>query len=425
MNIYAHFSPNCFRGICLLAFLNLTSVSVFAQKTPDSPAIRGAKTDNSYANRTEVSKAKNATDAQVLAEIEGNYGLGDVVRIVITTPKPTTEPLGRPMSGKPSTINVSPLSIPNGMLTPSNNLPTRQQETMTPPTEGIGTSPYNTSGQPIVTPTTRPNGEQLTPIGNKPAPQQGQTPPPYSGTRQSTATPTNRRNNNEISSIGGNAVPQQRTATPQYNTGGQPISTPSPRRNNSEISSIGGSVPQQRTTPPQYNAPNQQSNQQIATPTTRPNGSFTPINNAPVRQQGTTPPQYQPTPRAETLIVSSKTPDTGSQMMASTSNTIDLSSFFDKKEDTNLSKTVTNVINVSNTIEEKPVVEQRVERTVRTSERAERSSSSRASSSGSKASKLSKSSGFSFKNLFSFGQFKETKRRNMKSHKKYGCYRFN
>ena len=55
----------------------------YAQKTP---SIKDVKTDNVYANTTEVNKSKYATDAQVLAEIEGNYGIGDIVRIVERPP---------------------------------------------------------------------------------------------------------------------------------------------------------------------------------------------------------------------------------------------------------------------------------------------------------------------------------------------------
>ncbi len=97
MNNLIAFSSS--KRIYMCVFLSFICVFAFAQKTTN---IKGVKTDNAYANTTEISKSKNATDEQVLAEIEGNYGIGDIVRIVETTPKPTIDPLARRGNGQPA-----------------------------------------------------------------------------------------------------------------------------------------------------------------------------------------------------------------------------------------------------------------------------------------------------------------------------------
>jgi hypothetical protein len=510
MNIYLHLSSHRFRGMYLSASLNVIMTTfTFAQQA--APVIKGAKTDNNYANTTEISKAKNATDEQVLDQIEGNYGLGDIVRIVITTPKPTTPPLTNTGTGKPtSSIKMPPPAFPNGMITPPiGNLPVPQQET-TPPQYNVPETPIATT--PTANRPTTPNG-QLTPIGNRPAPQQGTTPPQYNRdgqpmatvpnanranpngqftpinnrpTPQQTAaappivyeyyntkgeqiappnskgvfdfTPLNKRpapqqttastpikyeyyntkgqlipppnGNGQTPPIGNRPAPQQGTTPPQYNSDGQPIATTPtsnrPTNPNGQLAPIGNRpAPQQGITPPQYNS----DGQPIATtPTanrpTNPNGQLEPIGNRPAPQQGITPPQYNKDGQP--------IPDNNSSITASTSDKVDLTSFFENK---------TPVVEKKEQVIEKEVITQKsvelveqregTERT-RSSEtsRAERSPSRAERSPVSSGNKAAKASGFSLKSPFSFSglgksNLKETKRRNMKTHKKYGCYKFN
>ncbi len=92
------------KSIYLWISLSFISVFTFAQKTS---AIKGVKTDNAYANTTVISKSKNASDAQVLAEIEGNYGIGDIVRIVVATPKPAFDPLTLRGNGETVATNIT------------------------------------------------------------------------------------------------------------------------------------------------------------------------------------------------------------------------------------------------------------------------------------------------------------------------------
>lgn len=60
--------------------------------------MKGTKTDKVFANTTEIYKFKAASDVQVLAELESEYGIGDVVRISDAPPAPTTVPLTRTTS---------------------------------------------------------------------------------------------------------------------------------------------------------------------------------------------------------------------------------------------------------------------------------------------------------------------------------------
>jgi hypothetical protein len=425
----------------LWASLNLISTVTFAQTMPP-PAIRGAKTDNNYANTTEINKTKGASDAQVLAEIEGDYGIGDVVRIVITTPKPVTDPLANSGHNGSSSVKMSRPGIPTGLISPPiGNLPAPQQET-TPPAYS------NTNEQPTTTtPTanrTNPNG-QFTPIANRPAPLQTTAAKPivyeyYNSKGQRIPPPnTNAPNNNgQFTPIANRPVPQQTMTPPQYNnTNGKPkVESPTANRTNpnGQFTPIGNRpAPQQSTTAKPivyeyYNA----KGQRIPPPnsnTPNNNGQSTPIANRPAPQQTTTPPQYNNTPQQSITTtpnksnvevtmpnIVSKTPFSSTNYTASMNDKLDFTNV-SQKEYAPEKEVVTNK-SVSTTSEKT----ERVERT----ERAQSTRSERSSSSGS--SRASKSSGFSFKDIFSGlggSGLKSTKHRNMKSSKKYGCYRFN
>ena len=79
--------------------------------------MKGTKTDKVFANTTEIYKFKAASDAQVLAELESEYGIGDVVRISDAPPAPTTVPLTPATS---ISTEKKPLpSIPKANTTPT------------------------------------------------------------------------------------------------------------------------------------------------------------------------------------------------------------------------------------------------------------------------------------------------------------------
>lgn len=85
-------SSHCIKLILYLLSLNTSIIS--AQTT----SVKGTKTDKVFANTTEIYKSKTASDAQVLAELESDYGIGDVVRISDAPPASTTVPLSRTAS---------------------------------------------------------------------------------------------------------------------------------------------------------------------------------------------------------------------------------------------------------------------------------------------------------------------------------------
>lgn len=363
MNINLIYSSLALGRVHLMVPISLISTLTFAQ----APAVKGAKTDNNYANTTEINKTKGSSDAQVLAEIEGDYGIGDVVRIVVTTPKPVTNPLAHSGNANPSSVNLGQPNFPTGQISPPiNNLPAPQQPTIPPQYNGSSEAPIA-----AVPTNNQPNNGQFTPINNR------------------------------------STTPQTATTAPKFeyeyrNSKGQII--PNPNANK---------------------LPNNQPN----------NGQFTPINNRPTTPQtATAAPKFEyeyrnskgqiiPNPNANkpsnptnlTPNIAAKTPVLNATPTLPTTPQTDLSNV-NIKEKTNDNQLITN--NEKSTPNEKVAS---IERTERQSNRSESS----ASSGGSRA---SKSVGFSFKNIFSnFGGsgLKTTKRRGMKSSRKYGCYRFN
>jgi hypothetical protein len=427
MNINLRNSSHSWGRMYLWASLNLLTTLTFAQTTPPV-IVKGTKTDNNYANTTEINKTKGSSDAQVLAEIEGDYGIGDVVRIVITTPKPTTDPLARSGNGMPSNINMSRPSMPS--MPPISGLPAPQQGT-TPPQY----TPEND----------RPNSGSITPIGNRAVPQG--TPQYFDATgRKFSGLPTvskptqffdaqgrpvmvmpkdnNPNRNGDFTPVANRPAPQQPSKPivyEYYNSKGQLI--PPPTANNSSNPNRSGDftpianrpAPQQTAKPIVYEYYDSKG-RLIPPPTAnKPNNGVptSPIANRPAPQQGTTQPFVNvPKTGSETPNSGAKAPDLYTATASSTPTKADLSNATIKEQ----------------VAENETVTEKSFDAPRENSERVERTERSSGGSSSSGGSRASKSSGFSFKNIFSgFGGsgMKTTKRRNMSSHKKYGCYRFN
>jgi hypothetical protein len=80
----------------------------FAQSNQGG-AVKGTRTDKNFANTTAIYKSEKASDEQVLTEIEGEYGLGDMVRISNAAPASVV----LPASILPKTVNsINPLPTP-------------------------------------------------------------------------------------------------------------------------------------------------------------------------------------------------------------------------------------------------------------------------------------------------------------------------
>ena len=106
--------------------------------------VKETLTNKNYANTTEVHKTASATDAEVLNQLEGNYGIGDEVRISVAPPPKTTDSLAKKMSksvdvasSKPAIpifdidAKISAKGVESNPETPLNSVKTSQKTTVT------------------------------------------------------------------------------------------------------------------------------------------------------------------------------------------------------------------------------------------------------------------------------------------------------
>jgi hypothetical protein len=102
---YAHKVPLwiLLSGFCLTAS---------AQKE----VVKEVLTNKNYANTTEIHKKETATDADVLSQLEGNYGIGDEVRISVAPPPKVSDTLSK-KAAKLIEVKASMPTIPEGDVT--------------------------------------------------------------------------------------------------------------------------------------------------------------------------------------------------------------------------------------------------------------------------------------------------------------------
>jgi hypothetical protein len=84
------------RNIIITAALALSQTALQAQQHKAVESV----VDERYGNTTIVYKDKNTTDEDLLRQLEGNFGMGDVVRITEAPPKPA------PMAALPATASA-------------------------------------------------------------------------------------------------------------------------------------------------------------------------------------------------------------------------------------------------------------------------------------------------------------------------------
>jgi hypothetical protein len=96
------------KRISLWLYLCLFCSLSFAQSNQEG-AVKGTRTDKNFANTTAIYKSEKASDEQVLTEIEGDYGLGDMIRI--SNAAPASVVLPAPVL--PKTVeSINPLPTP-------------------------------------------------------------------------------------------------------------------------------------------------------------------------------------------------------------------------------------------------------------------------------------------------------------------------
>jgi hypothetical protein len=204
--------------IGLLTALNSITICAFAQTTDN---IKGVKTDNSYANQTEVSKAKNATDLQVLNDLQGDYGLGDVVRIVVNSPKPTIDPLANKAKVSSQAVNFQNPPIPKTEVvvvaqnTPSNT-PAPVITSKSVVSQPTVPPQYKPANAPVLTATKAPSNTPAPVITSKSVVPQPTALPQYKPVNTPIVTTTSVPSNTPTPVITSKSVVSQPTGTPQY-----------------------------------------------------------------------------------------------------------------------------------------------------------------------------------------------------------------
>jgi hypothetical protein len=109
MTNFKFYSLKYAQKVSLWMLLSGFCLNASAQKE----VVKETLTNKNYANTTEVHKKESATDADVLSQLEGNYGIGDEVRITIAPPPKTADSLAKKVA-KPIDIKSTLPTIPEG-----------------------------------------------------------------------------------------------------------------------------------------------------------------------------------------------------------------------------------------------------------------------------------------------------------------------
>jgi hypothetical protein len=100
------------RFFLLKLLIIIPFLSVFNKiQAQEATQVKGKVTDKTYANTTEIHKTAQATDEQILKEVDKDYGIGDEVRIIIAPPKTTAPTLENKNPSIVTLQNTSPKLI--------------------------------------------------------------------------------------------------------------------------------------------------------------------------------------------------------------------------------------------------------------------------------------------------------------------------
>ena len=147
MNISLKFNPQLIAAAALM----LAGTTLSAQN------IKETVTDEKYANTTIVYKKGNANDAEILGQLNGSYGMSDVVRIAVAPPKPAAIPVAK--IEKPTAAATVQSVRPNAVAAP--------KLTTTQPVATAPAKPVATTSTAKVATTAKPTAAKSLP----PAPQ--------------------------------------------------------------------------------------------------------------------------------------------------------------------------------------------------------------------------------------------------------------
>jgi hypothetical protein len=139
MTNFKFYSFNFTQKASLWILLSGFCITASAQKE----VVKETLTNKNYANTTEVHKTATATDAEVLTQLEGNYGIGDEVRISVAPPPKTADSLAKKASKfvdvastKPAIpkfdidAKISSKGVESKAETPSNSVKTTEKTTV-------------------------------------------------------------------------------------------------------------------------------------------------------------------------------------------------------------------------------------------------------------------------------------------------------
>ncbi|MEI6408943.1 MAG: hypothetical protein WCR52_06155 [Bacteroidota bacterium] len=130
-----------------VCYMLTAAASVNAQ----SP-IKGAATDEKFANTTVVYKDSTATDLDVLSRMDNSIGMGDVVRITVAPPKPAPAPVVPLKSSSISNVAVKSSAASISVSKPTPALASAGKPTPTPVSAGKPSPALASAGKSTPTP---------------------------------------------------------------------------------------------------------------------------------------------------------------------------------------------------------------------------------------------------------------------------------
>lgn len=124
--------------------------------------IKGASTDENYANTTVVYKDSTASDLDVLSRMDNSIGMGDVVRITVAPPKPAAAPSVAVKPTAAPTVGVKTPAAPTMVAKQTAETTVAANKPVVKPTIKVAVQPVQRSAMPQPAPNTaNPNTDDM------------------------------------------------------------------------------------------------------------------------------------------------------------------------------------------------------------------------------------------------------------------------